>query len=95
MHYGVPTIFVPQEKWADDQLGRARRAARAGAALILESALDAVSLKQAVERWRDPALRRTVSEAAQRLVPRSHSAEAAQQLLALVSPGFEETSAPL
>jgi predicted glycosyltransferase len=86
MHFGVPTIFVPQEKWADDQHARAARAAQAGAAMVLDSGTDGEQLRQVVERFRDPAQRLSVSRLAQNLVPRNHASEAASLLLRLLGP---------
>lgn len=84
MHMGVPTIFLPQAKWADDQQSRAGRAAHAGAAVVLDAHTDARTLSQVVERWRDPHTRASVSTAALNLVPHNHARDAAQVLLGLL-----------
>jgi UDP:flavonoid glycosyltransferase YjiC (YdhE family) len=86
MHFGVPTIFLPQEKWADDQQARAERAARAGAAVALDSGTKGPALRQVVEGFRDPAQRLSASRAARNLVPRNHACEAASALLNLLIP---------
>lgn len=86
MHFGVPTVFLPQEKWADDQRSRAERAARAGAAVVLESTEDGRALRQMVEKWRDPLRRISASRSARNLVPRNHACEAASALLGLLIP---------
>jgi UDP-N-acetylglucosamine--N-acetylmuramyl-(pentapeptide) pyrophosphoryl-undecaprenol N-acetylglucosamine transferase len=87
MHFGVPTVFLPQEKWADDQNARAERAARAGAAVVLASNCDAFSqsLVGAVEQFRDPAQWLAASRAGRDLVPDNHARHAALALLGLHS----------
>lgn len=87
MHFGIPTIFLPLEKWADDQKARAERAARAGAAFVMESWADVSVLRQTVERFRDPAQRVSASQSARNLVPRNHACDAASALLRLLIPG--------
>ncbi len=86
MHFGVPTVFIPQEKWADDQKARAERAARAGAAVVLDSCADGGALRQIIERFRDPAQRLSASHLARNLVPRNHAGDAASALLDLLIP---------
>jgi UDP-N-acetylglucosamine:LPS N-acetylglucosamine transferase len=87
MHFGVPTVFIPQEKWADDQKARAERAAHARAAVVLDSVADGRELRQIVERFRDPAQRVSASRSACKLVPRNHACDAALALLRLLIPG--------
>ena len=82
MHYGVPAVYLPQEKWADDQRARAERAARAGAAIVLDS--NGTGLRQAIEKFCDPAQRLSASRSAHNLVPRNHASEAAAALLGLL-----------
>ena len=84
MHFGVPVVFLPQEKWADDQKARAERAARAGAAIVLDA--NGATLRQTIERFRDPAQRLSASRSARNLVPRNHASEAASALLGLLIP---------
>lgn len=86
MHFGIPTIFLPQEKWADDQRSRAKRAARVGAAVVLESTSEAGALRQMIEKWRGPALRASAARLAHELVPRNHASDAALALLDLLIP---------
>lgn len=86
MHFGVPTVFLPQEKWADDQKARAERAARAGAAFVLDSETDGNVLRQIVEGFRDPAQRVSASRSARNLVPCNHACDAASALLRLLIP---------
>ena len=81
---GVPTLFWPQPKWADDQYARAQRAARAGAALMLEEPLDANALRCAVARLLEPENRSGFAAAARRLAPRNYAPEAAQVLYQLL-----------
>lgn len=86
MHFGVPTVFLPQQKWADDQKARAERAALVGAAVVLESGADGSELRQTVERFCAPAQRVSASRSARNLVPRNHASEAASVLLGLLIP---------
>ena len=86
MHFGVPAVFRPQEKWADDQKARAERAVSAGAAVVLDSGANGQALRQIIERFRDPAERAFASSAARNLVPRNHASEAAAALLGLLLP---------
>jgi len=87
MHFGVPAVFLPQEKWADDQHARAERAARVGAAVVLDSKCDGFSelLRLAIETLRDPDKRLTASRAGRDLVPQNHASEAALALLDLLN----------
>ncbi len=85
MHAGVPAVFLPQDKIADDQAARAARAVAAGAASIV-AAEDAVGLRAAVAAWRDPAARAHAAAAARGLVPRNHARDLAAELLRLVLP---------
>jgi hypothetical protein len=89
---GVPTLFVPQEKIADEQDRRAQRAIDAGAGARLELG-DAASLRDAVDRFREPSVRAAAAEAARRLVPASHARDAAAELLRLVLPPHEVEAA--
>jgi hypothetical protein len=85
MHAGVPTIFVPQVKLADDQAARAARAVAAGAGVVLENGLVGVAIERAVNALREPAVRLRAAEAARSLVPRNHARNAAAELLRLVA----------
>jgi predicted glycosyltransferase len=84
MHAGVPTVFVPQDKPADDQHARATRAEAAGAGVLAASASEE-HITAALERLRSPAARRRASTAAAALVPRSHARDAAAELLRLIA----------
>ncbi len=77
---GVPTIFIPQEKWADDQSARARRAARAEAAILLEALPKPSVLRSLVENWREEASRLPISRNAQNFVSRNYAREVARFL---------------
>ncbi len=90
MHLGVPAVFWPQEKIADDQRERAERARRAGAAAIAESIDD---VAREVARLRDPETNRRAREAARSLVPTTHARDAAAELLRLVLPAHDVESA--
>ena len=79
---GVPTLFLPQPKIADEQDRRAHRAVECGAGAILEPTIE--SLRSGVDRFRDPATRSEASNAARALMPESHARDAAAELLRLV-----------
>lgn len=94
---GVPSIFLPQEKVADEQDRRAATAEAAGAAIRLRTpiatsqgngaaAAFAQALRAAIQSLRDPAVRQNAREAALRLAPRSHARDAAAELLKLLLP---------
>lgn len=84
MFTGTPTIFLPQEKWADDQLLRAKRAAEVGAATFFESMPLEDALRQAVFYWNDRSKRQKMSLAAKLLVPKNHASEVAEYLIQLL-----------
>lgn len=91
MHAGVPTIFLPQEKIADEQDKRAEQAAQVGAAIHLREPIGspqfAVQLQRAVATCLHPEQRAKAHAAATALVPSNHARDAAQKLLSLlVSP---------
>ncbi len=85
---GVPTLFLPQEKIADEQDRRAARAIDAGAGLRVELTVE--SLREGVARLR--ALH-GASAAASALMPESHARDAAAELLRLVLPSHEVDAA--
>jgi UDP-N-acetylglucosamine--N-acetylmuramyl-(pentapeptide) pyrophosphoryl-undecaprenol N-acetylglucosamine transferase len=93
MHAGVPAIFLPQEKIADEQRARAERAAKAGAAVVLEAPIDAAAIRAAVDALRDPTVRAQASQAARDLVPQNYARAAAAEALRLVLPGWEVDAA--
>ena len=100
MHAGVPTLFLPQEKIADEQDRRAERACQAGAAFRLSrpagSRADAdfaSELRPLLARLRDPAERERAHLAALQLFPRNHARDAAAELLRVVLPGHLVDSA--
>ncbi len=78
---GVPTVFIPQEKWADDQFKRAHRAAQAGAAVLFDQMPETNQLTKLIECWRnDSDLRRTISQNAQKFVPANYALPIARYL---------------
>jgi hypothetical protein len=79
MFAGIPTVFLPQPRIADDQDGRARAAAAAGAAK-LASNLDEVA--ELLESPGDP-------EAARGLVPHNGARAAAAEILSTVLPAAD------
>jgi predicted glycosyltransferase len=83
MHAGVPAVFLPQDKIADEQDVRAARAVRAGAAA---AAGGAAAIRAAVTRWRDPEARAAAAAAARALVPINHARTLAGELLRLCLP---------
>ena len=91
MHAGVPTVFVPQPRIADDQAERAQRAEDAGAGLVAPT-LDAVpELLEAL--W---TRRADASAAARALVPTNGAVAAAVQALTGLVPERDlETAASL
>lgn len=91
MHVGVPALFLPQDKVADEQDVRAERAVAAGAARLLpapsgDADADRAAIRAAVDALRDPEERAALSAAARALVPRNHAREAAAELLRLALP---------
>ena len=95
MHAGVPAVFLPQPKIADEQDARAARAVRAGAAVVvdprrdprsrsLERGASAEAIRAAVACFRDPDARAAAEAAARALVPENHARQAARELLRLV-----------
>lgn len=84
MHAGVPAIFWPQRKVADEQAERAKRAAAAGAAYLLDHEADAEALARAALRLADPDERARAAHAARALVPKNYARAAAAELLRLV-----------
>jgi hypothetical protein len=90
---GVPTVFVPQDKVADEQEARAARAVGAGAATTLARPLDPAEVRRAVLELRDPERHARASGAARALVPASGARRAARELLRLVLPVSEVDAA--
>lgn len=92
MHAGVPTVFLPQEKIADEQDRRSERAVHKGAAFRLAAppgGADAAlfsALRSILTRLRDPAERERASAAARSLAPKNHARDAAAELLRVVLP---------
>lgn len=91
---GVPTLFVPQEKIADEQDRRAERAIDAGAGERIDLR-EPMAIRAAVDDLRDPAVRAQASAAARALVPESHARDAAAEMLRLVLPPHEVEAAEL
>lgn len=86
---GVPTVFVPQSKVADDQVARALRAVRAGAARLVAPGAPSTELAAAARDLLDRDTARAASLAARALVPRSCARVAASELLRLCLPAAE------
>jgi predicted glycosyltransferase len=82
---GVPTVFLPQGKVADDQEGRVQALVDAGAALVAH-ADQPEGLREALAGLRDPSRAAALREAARRSVPGNHARDAAEQVLSLVLP---------
>jgi hypothetical protein len=83
---GVPCLFWPQDKIADDQARRARRAVDAGAADVLEGDVAGPELLARVRALAVAPRRDEASAAATALLGRSHARDAAEVLLRLVLP---------
>jgi len=78
---GVPTVFFPQHKWADDQLSRARRASQAGAALLFEKTSSSVEIRDLIEiLYVNTDERLKFSQKAQEFVPRNYASDIARYL---------------
>jgi predicted glycosyltransferase len=90
LHAGVPTIFLPQEKIADEQDKRADLAEQRGAAIHLRTPIEAPefahTLQVAIDAFLDDSRREKAAQAATAVVPSNHAREAAQKLLALLIP---------
>jgi len=87
MQAGVPAVFLPQEKIADEQDARAGRAVAAGAATFLPQGPVSQTLPALVSAWRNPSVREKASAAARSLMPRNGARVAAAELLRLLIPG--------
>ncbi len=79
---GIPALFVPQEKIADEQDRRAERAIAVGAAATIELTVEGV--REGLARFRDKSARESAANAARSLVPASHARDAAAEMLRLV-----------
>jgi len=79
---GIPALFVPQEKIADEQDQRAERAVAVGAAATIDLTIDGV--REGLARFRDRGARDAASNAARALVPASRARDAAAEMLRLV-----------
>lgn len=77
---GVPTIFIPQQKWADDQLRRAKKTEQTGAAFLFEKLPDKPELQNIVERLKDIETRRMISQKAQDFVSFNYASKIARYL---------------
>ncbi len=86
---GVPAIFLPQAKIADEQDLRAERAVAAGAAVRLGPGAGLEEVRAAIDTLRDAAVRQHAAARARALVPRNCAREAAAELLRLVVPERE------
>ena len=89
MFVGVPALFVPQDKIADEQDVRARRAETAGAAWI--GGIDQVV--PCLEALRDRQVRERRIAAARALSPRNGARRAAAELMRLVLPAADVDAA--
>lgn len=93
MFTGVPSLFWPQPKVADEQDVRVHRAASQGAARVLPEDCSLEHLRQELAELQDPARRRAMSEAAQAFFPRNNARRAAAELLRRVlSPAAVEAA---
>jgi UDP-N-acetylglucosamine--N-acetylmuramyl-(pentapeptide) pyrophosphoryl-undecaprenol N-acetylglucosamine transferase len=83
MYVGVPTVFLPQPRIADDQEGRVDKAVAAGAARLARTADEVAAL---LESPGSP-------DAARALVPHNGAQRAAAQLLSMVVPEADVAAA--
>jgi UDP-N-acetylglucosamine--N-acetylmuramyl-(pentapeptide) pyrophosphoryl-undecaprenol N-acetylglucosamine transferase len=81
MYFGVPTVFIPQPRYADDQFARAERAVRSGAAVMLTSASAPDIAYRAIELMSDHHQAKIMRQNAQRLVPENYSTNFAAAIL--------------
>lgn len=89
MQAGIPTIFLPQAKVADEQDVRAEGAVESGAAQVLSGEFRVPELLAALEIWREEIPREAAAAAARRLVPVNGARDAAAELLSLIFPEDE------
>lgn len=82
---GVPTVFVPQTKIADDQAARVEALVRAGAARVA-SLGDLAGLRAAVAEVLSEPHATTLRAAGPALVPENHARDAALEILSLALP---------
>jgi UDP-N-acetylglucosamine--N-acetylmuramyl-(pentapeptide) pyrophosphoryl-undecaprenol N-acetylglucosamine transferase len=82
---GVPTVFLPQTKIADDQAARVEALVRAGAARVA-SLDDPVGLRAAISAVLEPGTAALLRAAGMAHVPENHARDAAIELLGLVLP---------
>ena len=82
---GVPTVFVPQTKIADDQAARVDALVRAGAARVARLD-DAAGLQAAIAAVLEPATAAALRAAGPAHVPDNHARDAALELLGLLLP---------
>ncbi len=82
---GVPTVFVPQTKIADDQAARVQALVRAGAARVA-SLDDPAGLRAALHAVLEPDTAAALRAAGLAHVPDNHARDAALELLGLVLP---------
>ena len=85
MYAGVPSIFLPQNKWADNQRARAEKAVGAGAAIVFEEMPENIIFQQAVKHWFDGKAREKASQNALSLVPHNYARDIALHLLQKLS----------
>jgi hypothetical protein len=84
MQHGIPTVFVAQDKIADDQDGRIERLVDRGAAL--RARLDDGSLRVALGELADPAASARLSAAAKDVAATDGARRAAAEVLDVVLP---------
>lgn len=97
MQAGVPTLFMPQEKVADEQDRRAARAVAAGAGFMLPPVENrpqfAEAIASALAQLRSPDVRAQAQAAAQKVGGKNSARIAAAALLGLVLPADQVEAA--
>jgi UDP-N-acetylglucosamine--N-acetylmuramyl-(pentapeptide) pyrophosphoryl-undecaprenol N-acetylglucosamine transferase len=83
LHHGIPSAFVPFPRQVDDQEARARAIESAGAGICIQT-MTVESLLAAVDALLDPVRAAAMREAAQRMIPDSGAARAAEAIVALL-----------
>jgi UDP:flavonoid glycosyltransferase YjiC (YdhE family) len=84
LHFGVPTIFIPNENTgADDQVARAKRAFRAKAALLVRESIPSKDKHEAFSRAIREGLKRKteLKQNAMKLVPKNGSVAMAARIV--------------
>jgi UDP-N-acetylglucosamine--N-acetylmuramyl-(pentapeptide) pyrophosphoryl-undecaprenol N-acetylglucosamine transferase len=86
IHFGVPTIFFAQERKADDQFSRAKKADAAGAAICIVDLFEANALSHAVSQMMNHEVRASIRTKALKLISHNFAREFAEECYRLIWP---------